>query len=359
MRITHIIYRYITQADFFNIYKPPKVETGGGGQSYIDLRRRQIDEADWREFLAAVDGVNEEKRKQGPSWTFPVRNIGVIEKSPQRLTVYQRRPASFSLAGQKLHTEASNRLRAWHPDHGFPAPEDPLNREQAPENLLIFLAKTDNNQIYAGWIIHDGYHQNRFLLDNTDLSLDQILPAEHEEGQCGLIRLDTEDVRLDLPTESQLQQTAQAKKSPDTENDLDFYFEHDTAPQQEGSATTYERVVSIRNRNKKMVAALKGLYKGQCQVTGDRLTFRKSDGTLYSEAHHLIPLNEDGADDPHNVVIISPLIHRMLHYGTVEGLDLRNIQKNEDGSAYLTFRINGEPYKIYWHPKHAKFFEDN
>ncbi|MCY4492215.1 MAG: HNH endonuclease, partial [Thaumarchaeota archaeon] len=69
----------------------------------------------------------------------------------------------------------------------------------------------------------------------------------------------------------------------------------------------------------------------------------------YSEAHHLIPLGEDGADNVSNIVILSPLIHRMLHYAKVDGLDLNKIKNNK-----LLIKINGVKHVITWHRDHAK-----
>ncbi len=80
--------------------------------------------------------------------------------------------------------------------------------------------------------------------------------------------------------------------------------------------------------------------------------FKKSDGTPYTEAHHLIPLGEGGADAPHNLVIVSAHIHRMLHYADVSDIDLSKINNNQ-----LDISINGVPYTITWHSEHAKLVE--
>jgi hypothetical protein len=108
-------------------------------------------------------------------------------------------------------------------------------------------------------------------------------------------------------------------------------------------------VRNILERNTRAVAPLKLLYRGECQLTGTKYAFKKTDGRLYSEAHHLTPLGEGGADSPHNLVIISPLIHRMFHYAKVSSLDLRRIVGNK-----LKLKINGKNYIITWHPKHAE-----
>ena len=41
MRVVRaIVFRYLTDADFFNMYKPTGTEIGGGGQLYIDELNR-------------------------------------------------------------------------------------------------------------------------------------------------------------------------------------------------------------------------------------------------------------------------------------------------------------------------------
>jgi 5-methylcytosine-specific restriction protein A len=115
---------------------------------------------------------------------------------------------------------------------------------------------------------------------------------------------------------------------------------------------TKEATKVVRNvlkRNKKAVGPLKILYHGQCQVTGKRYVFKKTDGRLYCEAHHLTPLGEGGADLPRNLIIVSPLIHRMFHYADVSGLDPDRIVDNK-----LKFKINRKPFTITWHPKHSE-----
>ena len=106
----------------------------------------------------------------------------------------------------------------------------------------------------------------------------------------------------------------------------------------------------VLKRNEKAVASLKKLYRDECQLTWKKYVFKKTDGRLYCEAHHLIPLGEGGADSPHNLIIVSPLIHRMFHYAEISGLDLGRIVDNK-----LELKINREPFTITSHPGHAEF----
>jgi 5-methylcytosine-specific restriction protein A len=85
-----MVFRYLTDAEFFNIYKPLGTETGGGGQSYIDFPIGFISPEQWNQFFL---GMPSTMRKQGPSWTFQINSIGL--NTAQGLTVFQR---SFSFS---------------------------------------------------------------------------------------------------------------------------------------------------------------------------------------------------------------------------------------------------------------------
>jgi len=65
-------------------------------------------------------------------------------------------------------------------------------------------------------------------------------------------------------------------------------------------------------------------------------------------------LGDGGADDPRNIIIVSPLIHKMLHYASVEGIDLAQIKQLPSGESVLKILINGEEMVITWHAEHAK-----
>ena len=65
-----------------------------------------------------------------------------------------------------------------------------------------------------------------------------------------------------------------------------------------------------------------------------------------------MPLGEGGADNPLNIVILSPLIHRMLHYANVQNINLSEIKANSDGSAELEITVNNEKFTITWKKDH-------
>ena len=102
-------------------------EKGGGGQSYIDFPTQDIPLDVWYEFL----GVNTDSGTVGPIWEFPINSLGLNQ--PITLKIFQRREQSVCIASQKIHSKASNRVPAWHPDNGFPEEYDP-----ATQNLVIY-----------------------------------------------------------------------------------------------------------------------------------------------------------------------------------------------------------------------------
>jgi 5-methylcytosine-specific restriction protein A len=366
--VKEIIFRNLTDADFFNINKHRGAEVGGGGQAYIDFPTRSISSETWDSFFDEVKNVIIEGVRQGNSWTFPVYSIGIIDGNTinQHLKVYQRRPASISITSQKIHSNSSNRVHAWHPDNGFPSPIDAEDRHQCPSGLMVYLVSTYCGEVWAGWYLNDGTTPLPF--DGSDLTLfGEMFSQGNEEGYAGHIVIPDETISLDVTSINQpfisINNEVVAKKPTDsevegaltTENKIDLDFENDYA---KNPTYSKEYLFKIKQRNKKIVKNLKELYGHTCQITGDEFLFKKQDGTNYTEAHHLVPLGEGGSDDTSNLVILGPLIHKMLHYAKVEGMDLSKIEHKKNGEAQLEISINEKTYTITWHPKHAALFKD-
>lgn len=346
IRIKYIVFRNLTQADFFNINKPRGSETGGGGQSYIDFPVDAISVDQWKKFFDNGSVVTSQ-RAHGPCWTFTIKSLGTTKD--QTVKFYQRRPQSVSIAGQKIQSARSNRVLAWHPDHGFPSPKDPSNRASLTERLCIFVIRSFEDEYWAGWFSGDNYYFNTeeenpitSMLNNSDF------------GHSDFISLENVHVEIDESFTSRFVFAgSDINGSIDsTTNELEDDFLKDTGDIDESNPEINEAVVKIRKRNKKITIALKKLYHCQCQISGNQYTFIKADGFPYCEAHHLIPLGKEGADHPENLIIVSPLIHRMLHYAKVEGIDLSKIDDNNT----LTILINDKPYTITWDQRHRDFF---
>src|SRR3989338_1444460 len=78
--VKFIVFRYLTQAEFFNIYKPAGTEARGGGQAYIDFPITAISLKKWRTLFSGASSVNESKRARGPCWQLVVDSIGLDKK---------------------------------------------------------------------------------------------------------------------------------------------------------------------------------------------------------------------------------------------------------------------------------------
>jgi 5-methylcytosine-specific restriction protein A len=350
----YIVYRRLTTTDFFNINKPTGIEEKGGGQSYIDIPISDVTLAQWKKFFA---GVAYEDAHSGPKWSFIVNSIGLT--TPQLLVISQRRPATFSIRSQKLLSKESNRVFAWRPDHGFPLPKDPTKREPI-ENLVIYIAKTEDNEFWAGWFQNTYPFSDPLCKKIIAVMLDTNSPAgfidlAHKELYFDETNSTTPFVpgkpykiisKKEIPKKVK---SSRKEYKPLTESEIiQHLFQEDANYKSGMDEKKKEAIIKVRKRNTKAAKWIRKLYGGKCQLTGGKYLFLKKDGTQYSEVHHLIPLGEGGADSPFNLVVVSSMIHDMLHYATVSKIDLKAIKDNK-----LQITINGEPYTITWHPQHV------
>lgn len=356
--VKYVVFRYLTNADFFNIYKPPGTEPGGGGQTYIDFGIGSIKPSNWGRFFSNIPSS---MGTQGPIWEFEINSIGL--NSPQNLKIYQRRPQSFVVARQKITSSRSNRVKAWLPQHGFPEPSDPNDRNSCPEKLTVYIVLTENGEYWAGWFQNSIPCRDKVAVE----LLSDMIPNTPPEGHAGFLSFSSGQLLMDetdinkpfigiIPKKKKAKKKAAKKKKPPikrkvrTEEEITkSLFEEDEDYTSDIEEKKKEYIRKIISRNNKAVKDLKDLYQGKCQITGDQYSFKKKDGSLYSEAHHCIPLGEEGADSPYNIIIVNPLIHRMLHYAKVTEVDLSEISKDNS----LEIEINGQKYKIQWHPDHA------
>ena len=392
--ISAIVFRYLTDADFFNINKPTGTEAGGGGQSYIDFPTSVFTIEEWNHFFDGVRDLSQSTGTVGPVWSFPIYSIGLPRDQKRQLKIYQRRPHSVSIASQKIHSQRSNRIRAWHPTFGFPKPNDPSNRHQLPTGLAVYLVKTNAAEVWAGWFMRGNAH---LLPSNDQVVLDYLSPIfldQKDQGDAGVLYCGNDTLILNendprgalcrstalkplmvAPSKIEDQQipvpkipkTAKKKKGKKTspgkhksfsqvkrseEQIIESLFSEDSDFSDSTDKTIVKENTKIRKRNRRAIVDLKALYQHSCQISGKKYLFKKKDGTYYTEAHHLVPLGEGGADNPLNIVILSPLLHRMLHYADVKNLDLSKITLNPDGKASLDITINKKKYTISWKRKH-------
>lgn len=190
MFVRSIVYRALSDADFFNINKPRGSEQKGGGQSYIDFPIRNISIADWNSFFIGIKGLSTQNGKIGPVWELPVKSLGLHSSAnTQKVKIYQRRQQSISIASQKLDSSRSNRILAWHPDNNFPYPMDNSNRNQCPDGLVVYLISTFTNDVYAGWYLVQKKH-------NSNSSLKTLL-NDINKGDSGIEFFEQEEIILD------------------------------------------------------------------------------------------------------------------------------------------------------------------
>ena len=360
--VIELISREITPADFFNINRRPSAGEGGGSQSYIDVPVGKVSLVTWRSFFEALPP---EETSTGPLWTIEIHSVGGL--GSQEVQIGQRRHASVNIRSQRLHTNTSNRIFAWHPDKSnFPTTPDDAHSANdqrvidLAKGVHILILKTDQKEYWASWMKADYLA----LLAEADPRFSSILENdEHIEFKPAV-----EFNELDPDNQFMLQKTkAEESKDSDTDYGSSSSYQHNIISEQHEESTiknlfdedTYkkttwgtERLTKTYNRNKKAVQELKRLY-GNCQITGDQFVFGKADGKPYLEAHHLIPLGKGGSDNPANLIIVSAHIHKMLHYAKVEGLNLAKISNNK-----LEIRINGESHTITWIPEHAQTVAD-
>jgi len=335
--IESLVFRKLTDADYFNINKPPGMEEGGGGQSYIDISTSGVTPSNWEDFFK---GVPKSIETTGPKWEVPIRSLGV-DSGVQNVFIGQRRKTSVSIRRQKLDSRESNRIYAWKPNlTGFPEPSDPSVREPI-ENLCVYIAKLSDGDFWAGW-----FQKSEPESDwPTNESINKMFLDEE-----GYIKF-SGDVYFDVSTPKWPFKLSSTTTIIEDEDDVgeDILFNEDEISPEGIPPTVVETIRRVRKRNTKAVKKLKTLYEGKCQISGEKFTFKKRNGDLYSEGHHLIPLGKGGADSIYNIVVLSPLIHRMFHYAEVEEFDLNDIKDNK-----LTIIINEDDYTITWHPEHAK-----
>ena len=341
-RVDSLVFKQMTQNDFDKINQPGsayKGKSGGGGQGYIDFSATNL--GDWFEFL----GRNSSTRTQNrPAWLTTIHSLGL--GSAQQVELTQRRKTSVNVTSQKKQEESKkgNRIFAWHPKYGFP------NNFNPKRETFVFILKTTDDEFWATWCSEDEIVK-RF--QGTDV------PKQINGKQSGYIKfnskflIDTANKDWSFYVDAK-EARNQVKTDDDVEEDL---LNQDISPKLDEfiakvQPEVKERILKIRQRNKQIVKNLKKLYKGYCQISGTLLTFQKKNGEWYSEVHHLIALGENGSDSYENTIVVSPLIHRMLHHAKVSTIDLSKIKDNK-----LKIKINDKDYEIEWHPDHFRTVE--
>lgn len=90
------------------------------------------------------------------------------------------------------------------------------------------------------------------------------------------------------------------------------------------------------SRDNAKIAIIKLLRDRKCQICNIGIV--KKDGSLYVEAAHITAKNENGDEEPDNILVLCPNHHKEFDYG------LREIVNRN--SEEVEFRLNGIIYKI-------------
>jgi 5-methylcytosine-specific restriction enzyme A len=326
--IIKVAFKALTKNDFFRINSSGLAL--GGGQAYVDFRRSDTSVEEWEQFF---QGASQRTiRAQGPAWTFECRNLQLNSVQPKPLTIYQRRPPTISLGSQKLPGMSleANRVEAWRPDlTGFPAMPEGIDvagdvPDDLVEDLRVFIVRDSEDRFWAGWI----------QAGPPPISDPRLLRMF--ENEAGIIDLSGDYLLDSAQLHWPFAELLGSQPIWDPTDDLELA--------EPGVAYSLQK---IRKRDQAAARSVRRLYD-KCQLSGDEFLFMTKSGKPYLEVHHLIPLGKGGADSPHNMIVVSPHIHKMLHYANVSSIDLTQIVNNK-----LTLTINGESYTITWHPQHA------
>lgn len=81
-----------------------------------------------------------------------------------------------------------------------------------------------------------------------------------------------------------------------------------------GVAVRREQIGFVFVRDPRVREAVLKRAGGRCEHCA-QLGFRRSDGAVYLETHHIVPLHEGGPDRVGNVIALCPNDHREAHYG--------------------------------------------
>ena len=369
--ILTLIFKKLTPADFFNINKPRGTEKGGGGQSYIDVSTKDVPLDVWKTFF---DQYQHKNAPSGPLWNVEIKSIGNL--GSQNVAIGLRRRASVNIRSQKLFSQQSNRIYAWHPDYSnFPRPPLDMSSAEDPRvirlsaNLTVFLVKTVDYEHWAGWLTTEEINRcvalnPRFeailsnvagcLVFNKTLKLDetnQNQPFVFSEVPAPVVSpesIPVSDTKESVTTKglkpNSKRKVYNSKAGKSESNIIKVLFSEDISSDEVKKKREF---VELYRRNRKAVRKLKKLYRF-CQITGGKFVFEKADGEPYLEVHHLVPLGDGGADNPSNLIVVSAHIHRMLHYSEIQGIELSMIKDDK-----LDFTINGKKYTVTWLPEHA------
>jgi len=381
-----VVFHRLTGADFYETSKPRVQGARGGAQSYFDLAGNSVSLADWA--AGFFNGLTPTTETQGPAWDITLKSLGIGHSQSVRIASRTSSNGTYrniSVRSQKIHSRAANRVFAWHPNHSS-FPDLPAGAANAHDsrispliaNLVIYLVRTNTGEFWAGWFQRDTPDpswtvdprlQVMFTNNEGHIELDPTVDFNENVADWPFLNSATGIITPPVattPSKSPAPAIAKPTSTPQKPSISTTRTPRTYKPVSPEEATKQlidddmindfpeikEATRRTRARNQKAVRVLKDLY-GECQISGSKFVFEKSDGLPYLEVHHLIPLGKGGADAPANLVVLSAHMHRMLHYADVPEIDLSQIKENK-----LEILINGDQFTIKWNPEHAKLVND-
>lgn len=143
MKAVSWLFRRLTQNEFRAITDQINSD-GGGSQTYIDLPKGKISDADLNSFFGPGDHFG-----SGYKWEVPVHSLS-LDLPPQTVVISQRRDTTNCIREQNK----DKRINIWKSEYSD-FPRSDYNESARP--LYVFILKTDSGDFYAGWFYPDDY----------------------------------------------------------------------------------------------------------------------------------------------------------------------------------------------------------
>lgn len=182
---------------------------------------------------------------------------------------------------------------------------DPTRTENGAREFVRVMSK----------VLNDGYEAYGILCEARD---PQARPRKRRSFERELLVLDVN--RVGSRTIAKIR----GKVAPDVfirdDNIVDQLFGDQSAIDDldqgsigNGDPEYRKRMAGSYIRDQKVRNLVLKRARGKCEDCGAK-GFRKADGSTYLETHHVISLSEQGADQPHNVIVLCANDHRRAHF---------------------------------------------
>lgn len=164
-----LIFRYLTKTDFKAMNDLIQSQ-GGGSQTYIDLPKNQISDADLTSFLGQGSPAS-----YGFTWSVDVHSLS-LGSNTQTITISARRDATNSIREQNgaKRIEILKKSVSGFPDTTYNDANDPI---------CLFIIKDITGAFWAGWFSKSERKPGWYI----PLELIQVMTGK--SGDCGFVDL--------------------------------------------------------------------------------------------------------------------------------------------------------------------------